>query len=225
MRNGFRTGAALLLTAAMAACGGGDDEIETFDTDMPAAEEPAGAERADVAVMTAQFQAPEGSDQTVSGTAMIYRVDGADMSGTTATPETPPTDQTADQATTDEADMEEPRETEMEAGTAGQGWRVEVSVNGLSDGEHAWHVHSGPCGEEAPVVVAFSETSDMEGVAGPLNVRNGTASSQATVPGTELGLEQLQSGEHSIHVHERGGVDHGPTVACADLTGQGGMSM
>ena len=218
MRDGFRTGAALLLTAALVACGG-DDDIDTFESDLPAAEEPMTAEpAADAPVMTAQFEAPEGGDQNVSGTATVYRADGAAMGSPSIT---------AEETTTNTAgETEDPETPEMSAsqtGTTGQGWRIEVTLNGLTDGEHAWHVHSGPCGEEAPVAVAFSPTADMEGVTGPLNVQNGSAASQATVPADQLSLDQLENGEYSIHVHERGGTDHGPTVACANLGN--GMSM
>jgi Cu/Zn superoxide dismutase len=100
----------------------------------------------------------------------------------------------------------------------GGDFQVAVRLVGLMPGEHAWHIHSAACGTEAPVVVPFTQTSDEDGLASPLSPGPAGAAEQVvTVPRDRLPLEQLQAGEYSIHVHERGGVDHGPTVACANL--------
>ena len=97
-------------------------------------------------------------------------------------------------------------------------YRLAVQIEGLSPGQHAWHIHSGQCGEKAPVVVPLTATAEDPGLAKPLTPgEGGVAEGNVTVPHGKLSLDQLQSGEYSLHVHERGGVDHGPTVACANL--------
>ncbi len=108
------------------------------------------------------------------------------------------------------------------SGSAGQPVQVNVELTGLAEGEHAWHIHKAKCGEEGPVVVAI--TPDKEGVQGigqPLVAgTDGRAAGSVTIPADQLTVEQLQTGQLSLHVHERGGVDHGETVACAPLNGQ-----
>jgi Cu/Zn superoxide dismutase len=98
------------------------------------------------------------------------------------------------------------------------GFRVEAALDGLTEGPHAWHIHSGACGTEAPVVAAFTPTAEMEGLGSPLTGdASGVATGSATVQAEVLSFAALESGEYSVHVHERSGADHGPTVACADL--------
>jgi Cu/Zn superoxide dismutase len=97
-------------------------------------------------------------------------------------------------------------------------YRLAVHIEGLTPGEHAWHIHAAPCGKDGPVVVPFTETEDGPGLAQPLSPSaGGVAEAKVAVPQDKLSLEQLKSGEYSLHVHEKGGVDHGATVACANL--------
>ena len=108
--------------------------------------------------------------------------------------------------------------TVLEAEEPNGDYRLAVRIEGLSEGEHAWHIHSAPCGKEAPVVVPFTATKESPGLAQALTPgEGGVAEANVTVPQNKLSLEQLKSGEYSIHVHERGGIDHGSTVACANL--------
>lgn len=213
MRNGLRLMLAVALTAGVAACDAGDDEIDIYEGEeaaTPSLETPAES-GTEAALITAQFQPAEGATEAarISGTARIFPANGL---GTTTATGTEP-DETQTSATTGE-------------GETGQGFRVEVSINGLSQGEHAWHIHSAACGQEAPVVVAFTPTKDQEGLASALNAdQSGRAEAEATVPSDELTLDRLQSGQYSLHVHTQSGVDHGPTVACADLRGQGAATM
>ncbi|MBI4409752.1 MAG: CHRD domain-containing protein [Gemmatimonadetes bacterium] len=93
-----------------------------------------------------------------------------------------------------------------------------VEITGLSEGEHAWHIHSGVCGTEGPVVVALSGTKDMAGITGFLAAgADETARATAVLPPTALTLAQIQSGQYSLYVHERGGLDFGGTATCANL--------
>ena len=99
-----------------------------------------------------------------------------------------------------------------------QGMEVKARVEGLTEGEHAWHIHSAPCGQEAPVVVPFTSTQQKEGIGAPLEAgSDGTAEGSVDVPPDELTRQQVGTGAYSVHVHAKGGIDHGPTVACANL--------
>lgn len=100
-----------------------------------------------------------------------------------------------------------------------QGLHVDARVEGLSQGPHAWHVHSGGCeATAAPVVVAFTPTEQLPGIDQPLTPGpDGVAEETAFVPESMLSPAQIAAGEYSIHVHRRAGVEHGPTVACAEL--------
>ncbi|HUG41187.1 MAG TPA: CHRD domain-containing protein [Longimicrobiales bacterium] len=209
MRNGLRVLFAVAFAAGVAACDGGNDDMELYEAEEAATPSLETSPGPDAALMTAQFQPGEGATEAarISGTVHVFAAGGRDA------------------ATTPAADGRAAAPT-GESGTTGQGFRVEVSVNGLSQGEHAWHIHSGPCGEEAPVVVAFSPTEDSEGLTNPLNAdESGHAEAEATVPADELTIEGLRAAQHSLHVHAQGGVDHGPTVACADLRDQGSTTM
>jgi len=95
---------------------------------------------------------------------------------------------------------------------------IRVSLTGLTPGEHAWHIHQGTCEAGGDVVVALTDTGTMTGIASPLAVGdNGEVTTTVTIPTADLSPDMIQSGAYSLHVHERGGTEHGPTVACADL--------
>jgi hypothetical protein len=67
-------------------------------------------------------------------------------------------------------------------------------------------------------VVPFTDTNDAPGLAEPLTPgESRVAEATVTVPNAKLSLDKLRSGEYSLHVHERGGLDHGRTMACANL--------
>jgi hypothetical protein len=107
----------------------------------------------------------------------------------------------------------------LDGGAAGT--QLAVDLTGLSEGEHAWHIHNAPCGQEGTVVVPFTDTEAEEGIAEPLRVgADGNAIATVIVPSDRLSQDELRSGQYSLHVHERGGVDHGATVACVNLQQQ-----
>lgn len=94
--------------------------------------------------------------------------------------------------------------------------KLHVRLAGLEPGPHAWHIHGAPCGVEAPVVVPLSATREMEAIHGPLEAgADGMAAAEVAVP--PLRELWVEAGAYSVHVHERPGADHGPTVACAAL--------
>jgi Cu/Zn superoxide dismutase len=191
-------------------------------------------------LFTADFQ-PAEAEAGMSNVTGVIRIYPLETEGTAGISQpAPPTGVQPGETQPGETQPGETEGAQPEAGTTegaatatpseGRGFRLEVTLDGLQQGEHAWHIHSGPCGEEAPVAVAITSTGDQQGLGQPLNVTSEGSSvrSEVEVPADELTIEQLQSGQYSVHVHQNGGVDHGPTVACADLgagaaTGDMGM--
>lgn len=203
MRNGLRLLMAVAFAATASACDTGNDDVELYEGEEAATPALETQPADDAPILTAPFEAGEGATEAaqVSGTVRVFAANGDPASGA-------------------------PSATTSAEGQTGQGFRVEVSLNGLSEGDHAWHIHDGPCGQNGPVVVPFSATADEEGLTDDLSVdESGRAESSADVPAEDLTLDRLQSGQYSVHVHAQGGVDHGPTVACADLSGTGSTSM
>ena len=94
-----------------------------------------------------------------------------------------------------------------------------MNLTGVPEGEHAWHIHQGACGtKDAPVVVPFTATKDKPGIGSPLvAAAGGSTTAEVTVPSSVLTTQQLQSGDYSLHVHQKSGTDHGPSIACANL--------
>jgi Cu/Zn superoxide dismutase len=142
------------------------------------------------------------------------------MEGEETTPPSPPPATTA-----------QPREIPFEPGPAGAtsagmlrvtpqndgGMEYAVELTGLTPGEHAWHIHSGACGTEGPVVLPITDTPDMEGVGDPVQVgEDGRGTATVTIPADRISA--LGTGPHSLHVHERAGTDPGPSVACANIS-------
>ncbi len=99
---------------------------------------------------------------------------------------------------------------------AGEPLQLSITGSGLTPGEHAWHIHAGSCAMSGDVQIPLSATADMAAVTGPLMVDDsGRFSTTVTIP--QLTRDELGTGEHSLHIHVRSGVDHGPTVACATI--------
>jgi Cu/Zn superoxide dismutase len=99
------------------------------------------------------------------------------------------------------------------------GFTLAVTVSGAPAGPHAWHIHQAACGVSgAPIVVALSEKPGMPAVSGELQVaEDGTASTQVQVPASLVTMDQLRTGDYSLHIHQTGGAQHGPSIACATL--------
>jgi Cu/Zn superoxide dismutase len=91
-----------------------------------------------------------------------------------------------------------------------------VRGSGLPPGEHAWHVHTGPCGTDGPVRIPISETATAEGTSGPLEV-NAQGEFDEAVEIPELNRTMVGTQGHSLHIHRNPGANHGPTVACATI--------
>jgi hypothetical protein len=94
--------------------------------------------------------------------------------------------------------------------------QLAVAARGLEPGDHAWHIHTGPCGAAGAVDIALSETEGKEATVGPLAVDQ-TGRVDTTVDVPMLHGDMLGTSQRSLHIHEKPGLDHGPTVACATL--------
>jgi Cu/Zn superoxide dismutase len=107
----------------------------------------------------------------------------------------------------------------LPAADASNAFRVVVNLQNVPAGEHAWHIHQGACGaKDTPVVVPFTEDKDKPALASPITAAaDGAVAVEANVPGNLLTVDQLRSADYSLHVHQKGGTDHGPTIACATL--------
>lgn len=193
MRNAVNAVAAFLIAASAAACAG-EDGADPYDDEgaaTPSLTDVASARPAGEAVLlTSRFRGPA-DDATAAAQA---------VTGT----------------------LRALRTASITHGVAGEGanLRLEVSIDGLSRGDHAWHIHSGPCNEQAPIVVALSRTEEMTGLTQSLTA-DGTGHTEGTVtvPFDDLSPDELATSRYSVRVHARGGADHGRTVVCADLAG------
>lgn len=228
----MRLAVILLAVVALGACAGEDDQATEQADDAWVPEPPAPAESG--ALVVARFQPGSGAEgQQVTGSVELH-------SGRLGTAPAAPADGSAtvtDQAAGTDGPAQTPAGGDAAprsgdsnpASMAGDdGFTVTVRLNGLAEGEHAWHIHSAPCGTDGPVVVPFTETENEPALDGPLTARaGGVAADTAFVPASVMSLDSVQATPHSLHVHAQGGVDHGPTVACADLTGNasGGVAM
>jgi Cu/Zn superoxide dismutase len=127
--------------------------------------------------------------------------------------------------------------------TMDDGLELRVHLMGLGEGDHAWHIHSGTCESPGPIVLALSDApAGME----PAGTQPGTTQprTDATRDGIASDLDAGSDGmveetvnfdrEHVqalsaqgqnliIAVHQRGGDNPGPAIACAplQLTGTG----
>lgn len=198
-------GAALVAMLALGACAEpGDDADMAEDTAQASAPAPTTPRP----VVSVAFQPGAGpAAAQVSGNADVFR---GRMPAASAAP-----------GDTGAADTGQP---------ARDGFTLSVHLSGLTAGDHAWHIHSGPCGADGPVVVPFTVTPQGPGIDDPITVAaaGGMAMDTAFVPADRLTLDALQGSPHSLHVHARGGLDHGPTVACAGFgpgaSGTGGSA-
>lgn len=94
--------------------------------------------------------------------------------------------------------------------------RLRAELAGLEAGPHAWHIHAGPCGVDAPVEIALSPSADQPGLTDPLIAAgNGTAEAEVDVP--PLNERWVEAGAYSVRIHESAGADPGAEVACATL--------
>jgi hypothetical protein len=97
------------------------------------------------------------------------------------------------------------------------GLELRVHLMGLSEGDHAWHIHQGTCESPGQVVLPLSDFGGQSGVTGDLNAgSDGMVEETVTIDRDRLAGLNLQE-SHVINVHLRGGDDPGPGIACAPI--------
>jgi Cu/Zn superoxide dismutase len=95
---------------------------------------------------------------------------------------------------------------------------ISAEFDGLTPGEHAWHIHQGTCAAPGDIIVALTDTETMTGIADPLEANDeGAASATVSVPAANLTPASIETGQYSLHVHEGGPAAPGASVICADL--------
>ena len=93
---------------------------------------------------------------------------------------------------------------------------LEVDAVGLPPGGHAWHIHQGACGASGEIQIPLSATAEMEGITGPLEVGDdGVAQTEVEI--AELQSSTVGAQQQSLHIHEGGEAEPGPTIACATI--------
>jgi CHRD domain len=188
-----------VVATAVAACEA-REEPETQETMTPPATETQPTQPEPVtgdAIARAEFQPTStAAGREIRGTAEVRRAGSATSGTGTGTTGT---------GTTGTGTPGTGTGTGAAAGSGSEQLELHARLEGLS-GEHAWHIHEGPCSnQQAPVAVRFSE---------PLRATGGTA--EQTAPIQQLTPQQLESGQYSVRVHESASAG-AATIACADI--------
>jgi Cu/Zn superoxide dismutase len=108
----------------------------------------------------------------------------------------------------------------------GSNWRddgleLRVHLMGLSEGDHAWHIHEGTCESPGRVVLPISDFGEQSGIGGDLNAgADGMAEETVTIDRDRLTTLDTNQ-QLVINVHLRGGDEPGPGIACAPVQLQG----
>jgi hypothetical protein len=117
------------------------------------------------------------------------------------------------------------------------GLELRVHLMGLGEGDHAWHIHSGTCESPGPIVLPLSDVGDhmaagttttpartdadhdtRDGIASDLNAgSDGMVEETVTIDRDRAaGLDWHTQGL-IVNVHQRGGDNPGPAIACAPI--------
>jgi Cu/Zn superoxide dismutase len=108
-------------------------------------------------------------------------------------------------------------EVRQRGATLDDGLELRVHVMGLSEGDHAWHIHQGTCASPGAVVLALSDHGEHDGIASDLNAgSDGMVEETVNIDRDRYATLNLQQ-DHVVMVHLRGGDDAGPAIACAPL--------
>lgn len=92
-----------------------------------------------------------------------------------------------------------------------------VEVDGLTPGEHAWHLHTGTCDQVGSIAVPFSALGARAGTSTVLTANTeGEAEGIGPIPAAQVTRDQLMAGDYVIQIHN-GGSPPGPGIACAEL--------
>ena len=96
---------------------------------------------------------------------------------------------------------------------------LHVRIEGLSEGQHAWHIHGAPCGQQGGIVVPLSGAGGQDGIHGDLNVgADGVVEQTVTIAPEHVQDLELET-ERALNVHQGAGDNPGAPVACANVGG------
>jgi hypothetical protein len=123
--------------------------------------------------------------------------------------------------------------------TMDDGLELRVHLMGLSEGDHAWHIHAGTCESPGAIVLPLSDVpegmqmgaadtraqpgmqpgtqTDRSGIASDLNAgSDGMVEESVNIDGDWARVIHGQR-ELTVNVHLRGGDNPGPAIACAPI--------
>lgn len=96
---------------------------------------------------------------------------------------------------------------------------LHVRLEGLTEGDHAWHIHSAPCGQQGDILVPLSGAMGRDGVADDLDVgSDGVVERTITIDAEHARTLDL-SRQYAVNVHQGEDDNPGPAVACANIGG------
>jgi hypothetical protein len=115
-------------------------------------------------------------------------------------------------------------EFRQEGATWQDGLELKVHLMGLGEGDHAWHIHEGTCESPGQVVLPISDFGDRDGVGSDLDAgSDGMVETTVRIDRDRLAGLNLD-GNQVIVVHQRGGDNPGPAIACAPINLTGGTT-
>lgn len=95
---------------------------------------------------------------------------------------------------------------------------INLTLSGLPAGDHAWHIHSAPCGTDGPIAVPITTAGEQQGIGTALTVgEDGSANATVTIPADRLSQDQIRMGQYSVHVHAGTVEAMGASLICAPL--------
>jgi hypothetical protein len=94
---------------------------------------------------------------------------------------------------------------------------LHVRLAGLSENDHAWHIHEGACGSVGQIVMPISNAPGRDGIGSDLDPgSDGTVEETVNIDRQHMAmLSPNQS--YSVNVHRGDSDNPGPAIACATL--------
>lgn len=94
---------------------------------------------------------------------------------------------------------------------------LHVRLAGLSENDHAWHIHEGACGSVGQIVIPISDAAGRDGVGSDLDPDDdGTVERTVDIDRQHMGMLSPNQA-YSVNVHAGDGENPGPAIACATL--------
>lgn len=94
---------------------------------------------------------------------------------------------------------------------------LHVRLAGLSENNHAWHIHEGACGSVGQIVIPISGAAGRDGVGDDLDPDDeGTIERTVDIDRQHMGMLSPNQA-YSVNVHTGDGENPGAPIACATL--------